>query len=176
MTKKLLIAALCLIALFSFASCSDNEPRKATAEEARVLRAMDGLAYENLRAENNTGDVLIPNTRALQYKFNLGNIALDTDLNAGDGKINYKLDFSLTGFDISVTDDEGEFTLKFDGTVSEEFKAGFIDNNFDAMNSLTVSAKVQCNEKAYDVKIVENFSAGASHEKLYFIGNTQVTL
>lgn len=164
-----------MVALFSFASCSsESEPRKATADEARVLRAMDGLSYENLKSGSTADD--LNGKRALTIAINTGDIKLDTDLNVDEGSILHKLVFSLTGFKLNVTDDEGTFDLAFDGSVNKEFKAGFADNNFTAMDSLTVSADVVYNGKTYNVRIVENFSAGASPEKLYFIGDVQVTL
>ncbi len=175
MKKVTTLMCILLCVLFAFTSCS-NEPRKATEDEARIIKSLDRMNFGKVANDNLKLDASSDSKLITSVKIDAGKVELEGGADFGDGTVSTNLIFKLTGFNVEVVDDLQKYNFSFDGKLKQKLKAGATKYSLDLNNSMVVDVNVNYNEKNYPIRIEESFSLKAGREKLYFVGNQQVTL
>ena len=172
MKKVTTLMCILLCVLFAFTSCS-NEPRKATEDEARIIRSLDKINFDAITKENgslNTSD------RAITGLSVTGTATVDGDVSTGSGTLSEYLKFKLNDCSVSFKENGTSYSYTFDGTLKQQFKAGITKYEISAMNSLTIDVKVNFNGQTYKIRIEQSGNGLINKEKAYFVGKQQVTL
>lgn len=173
MKKVTTLMCILLCVLFAFTSCS-NEPRKATEDEAKIIRSLDKINFESITKDS--GSLKAYDSRAITGLKVTGTATVDGDVSTGSGTLSEYLKFKLNDCSVSFKENGTSYSYTFDGTLKQQFKAGITNYEISAMNSLTLDVKVNFNGQKYKIRIEQSGNGLINKEKAYFVGNQQVIL